>query len=1256
MAELHISKPGVSIKINTEKSIEDIQKELPCGISGTVFEGVDKNEGKKGFVDDGAEMDVFVKNLKAAGYEVTVVEDKKAPKADKTAVDTENGSRAYNSTIQNMRGRYNQEELTSQFKTDDADKVSLSDANVTTLWALAKKALMDEGLVEEGKTKPSNRAINDRIAQIAAVNGLNNVNNVPAGKKLIIHLKDTAVQTVKNTEGQNSAAALGGAAPARASVKPEKAENKAGDKQVEKGEKVKENQKEVSLVGPSSIKIEKTLIDQGYKKNDNDVTNDTKEGFEPALADGDKIYQYTKGEGAEPEEEAFKLEYADGTSITAATVDDLKTKHKEYTEAKVAIKDLKDVPEVPENGTDEEKAAAETNKTNAEAENAKISKANADEIRKMIEKSGGNLKVIQNIIDNYFNKLSAEDKSALVQDLLKTKDAQVVRSLLYKQGKNDAAGCRDTETNEFLDKETAKTVVALYQEIRAKENAEEILTYEEIALKNILTSRNNTDLYKIEADTENGIVEKNLRYNIEGEAFYIYKDSDGKEWKASTPEALDGFVAKINAYKAETDATKKANLKTEILGTTDPQIARSILANRDTFGLVSTNIAEFIKSWDMYVLQDLAIPNPIDEGENRAVAEAVVARINELYTSEERTQGKIENALYLDKAFEWIEKVAQNVEVTDSAGNKTTVKQIEVKGIDGNPVKVNVSEYKAAIISTYFTIENVSVLDADGNPTKDADGNNVTTNVYNFAPHRRPTSEEMEALMSKIDELDADDKKAFITGIINNMEVEYDNYGQYTEKIENKYLEDSDFTAILADRYEKHIDSLESAEDLLKTTEKLKVLFYHKYNQYCEFPLDKIMEKIETFDTSDEEVAKTVREIRIKLLEVITNAGDQEKCSNRNWMYEATGSGTKGRCSDANRLKLVQSFIKEDENGAKVLDRDDAGNPSIMYLAQALPGSCKDGEAAEAFKTVFMNDATSHEDIRGMVYLMNHSDDAVLDQDMINKVYNTVVNATDDYWDYGDETNDYRELLASKKFKPQVWDKLNEEQKAKIVEHGGNNCEANIVLFETLGAKVPDRLIYVGDKNSKTGNATRIVTRILENNPKLKDDAKKIAAYMEKYDKNFEHGELVYPWTQEYMTNRAIGSWLGETLFHNVKGLGSGKADTILGGEGKYEGLITKDTVPHLVEQFNRHKNDKYGIFNATTSLRIMSFLVDDNIDNDKKDVIVNAMIEYAKDHRQNELAQNLESLLSQKKYTDMDNVFDEILQNTRVIPKPEKK
>jgi len=29
---------------------------------------------------------------------------------------------------------------------------------------------------------------------------------------------------------------------------------------------------------------------------------------------------------------------------------------------------------------------------------------------------------------------------------------------------------------------------------------------------------------------------------------------------------------------------------------------------------------------------------------------------------------------------------------------------------------------------------------------------------------------------------------------------------------------------------------------------------------------------------------------------------------------------------------------------------------------------------------------------------------------------------------------------------------------------------------------------------------------------------------------------------------------------------------------------------------------------------------------------------------------------LSQKKYTDMDNVFDEILQNTRVIPKPEKK
>ena len=176
---------GTTIKINAGEKLEDIKAKFGEEAQN-VFEGIDCNNN--GTLDTN-EIDGLKAKFTENKYTVEVAEDGKTPK------------KAFNDAMQVMKNRYG-DTLAENFKADESDKWEVKSGN--TLWKIAKDILEDEGLPVDA------RSINDRIAQIAKLNNLKDVNNVRIGTKLIYKLTDAGVQKVKEA-GNNSAAAFDGA-------------------------------------------------------------------------------------------------------------------------------------------------------------------------------------------------------------------------------------------------------------------------------------------------------------------------------------------------------------------------------------------------------------------------------------------------------------------------------------------------------------------------------------------------------------------------------------------------------------------------------------------------------------------------------------------------------------------------------------------------------------------------------------------------------------------------------------------------------------------------------------------------------------------------------------------------------------------------------------------------------------------------------------------------------------------------------------
>lgn len=684
---------GTVVSIKAGEKIEDIKNKFGAE-AGTIFEGLDSNTN--GVLDAG-ELDGLKTKLKENNYEVELAEDGRTPK------------RAFNDAMQNMRNKYDHDNLKGFYKADEAELYEVKKGD--NLYTIAKKTLEAEGLPADF------RSINDRIAQIANLNNINDVNNIRIGRKLVYKLTDEGVQKVKDS-GNDSAVAFGGrTAPAdgnqgvNPAVDPA-AGNQGGDSGETETPAALEGRESTITVSPNGLNMGSGVP---VDKDGNELkTADNKNNFnDPKFEEGGRIMKYTQGDvimyQTTYEEKEGAL--ASGVKLSAPTIEELQKIKKDFEAARDRVM------AAPENETEEAAAARK-------AENLAA-------LKELVTISGGNIQVIKNVAeklrdDNYVDRKSDVYK-AFVQDILLTKNADAVRALLY-----DADGNEKSAVLEY-DKTAHEMVAGMYQEIRNKEKAGEMLSPDEIVLKEVVADYKRKGGYEIEADEENGIYEKYMSYdNLDGTPMYQVK-IDGNWYYAKDPALLDEFLTKLQA--ADTDE-KKAALFKEYANTTDTELAKCLAENAKTLCAADEDVRSLINANGMVVLNKL--PRPDDDIEySKAVVDAVVARMKEIYTTD---KGNLENAVYLDN-FAWIEK-------TDLS--------------DEDKKKV-----KTEILETYFEV------------TEDGDGNKT----YTFNPSRRPTYEEMYGLANF-----STDAGSFAEVLVKYTKLEDMGEGQYNEVIETNYV------------------------------------------------------------------------------------------------------------------------------------------------------------------------------------------------------------------------------------------------------------------------------------------------------------------------------------------------------------------------------------------------------------------------------------------------------------------------------------
>ncbi len=714
MAGLNVTLgDGTVVTIKAGEKIEDIKTRLGGNVDN-IFEGLDSNTN--GVLDEN-ELAGLKTKLAENNYTVELAPDGKTPK------------KAFNDAMQNMRRRYDEATLKGYYMSGEADVWEIKYGD--TLYDIAKETLEQEGLPTDFKS------INDRIAQLANLNGINDVNNIRVGTKIIYKLTEEGVQKVKEA-GNNSAAAFGGTAPVNHGgggsnpVGGEGGNNPSGGVKPEGGEEVPpvlEGKESTITVTPNGLNMGAGQ----YIDKDGNVLPDLNGDNLQKYKDGGSIMKYTSGDKVMYQtvwkEDAGKL--SSGVKLTAETPEALRELKTKFLET------INKVKEAPADETEEAAAARK-------AENLAV-------LKELVTISGGNIQVIKNVAeklrdDNYVDRKSDAYK-AFVQDILLTKNADALRALLY-----DA---EDNQNSRVLtnDKTAHEIVAGMYQEIRSKEKAGEMLSPEEIALKEVVADYKRKGGYEIEADEENGIYEKYMSYdNLDGTPMYQV-DIDGNWYYAKDPALLDEFLTKLQA--ADTDE-KKAALFKEYANTTDTELAKCLAENAKTLCAADEDVISLINANGMVVLNKL--PRPDDDIEySKAVVDAVVSRMKEIYTTD---KGNLENAVFLNN-LEWVDKTDMSYEDKDKA--------------------------KVEILETYFEV----TTDEQGNKT------------YAFNPSRRPTYEEMDGL-SQYTTSNMD------LALLKYLKLEDMGKGQYSEAIENR-VNNYD----IRERYAEFVDGMQTKEEVI---------------------------------------------------------------------------------------------------------------------------------------------------------------------------------------------------------------------------------------------------------------------------------------------------------------------------------------------------------------------------------------------------------------------------------------------------------
>ena len=702
---INVQVNGQTVTIKSGEKLEDVKKKLANPADAdTIFEGVDANSNGK---LEAGELQKLKTNLENNNYTVEVAEDGKTPR------------RAYNSAMQNLRNSYNSETLAGYFKTDDADLHPVRSGE--TLYTIAKQQLAEEGL-------PTNdfRAINNRIAQIANLNNINDVNNIKEGVKLKVKLTDEAIKKVKENNN-DSAKAFNGTATA-AGDDWTKGTSKKGQANGGANDKVTDYKKQPTLVDgkTSTIKVTKNGLNMGsgicVDAEGNELAKPAKmtKAQWKKYQDGGCIMKYSNPN--HNPQEMYQTVYSGGKAETAFMFKGVKL-------SAPTVKDLKDLVEKFKAEASKIKTAP-ANET-AEAK-AKRMATNLAALKELVTLTGGNEQVIKNVAeklrgDDYVDRKS-DDYKAFVQDLLLTRNADVVSALTPKDGDNV-----DMSVVEY-DRTSHEHLAGMYQEIREKEKAGEKLSADEIKLKDALVNTQFEDGFKIEADEAKHVNEKYLQYGTDGRLFYTTYIEDTVYW-ACDEKLLDEFVNKLKT--ADTDE-KKAELFKKYANTKDVELARCLMTRAKDLKASDEDIKTVINANGMEVLAKLdrsANPDWSDDIKN-----AMLARIKDIYTKE---KGNLENAEWLGVANDWINKLPED---------------------QRDAVRTEIAE-------TYF----------EKTTTKDEEGNDKTE--YTFNPKRRPTKEEMVGLLNVVSD---DMKKA----LVNYTKIEDMGKGQYNEVTELNWAGD----------------------------------------------------------------------------------------------------------------------------------------------------------------------------------------------------------------------------------------------------------------------------------------------------------------------------------------------------------------------------------------------------------------------------------------------------------------------------------
>ncbi len=751
---------GFSVTVGSQKitikvgdNIEDIKNKFGEN-AGTIFNDIDKNsDGKL----DANEIDGLKTNIENADFEIEEDEN------DNTPVHGNTSARAYNTAIQNLKNKYNTETLTGFFKSDDSDLHTIKRGD--TLYTIAKKALESEGLPTDYKS------INNRIAEIANINNLRDINNVAIGTKLKINLTDAGVAKVKENSNDSVKAFTGQARTDEAGEDWTNIEKRrsAASQRANQNDEETDDTAETSTVAkaPTSDKTSTITPTRNGLNMGSGMTVD-ENGNELKDAKGHRNFKDPKYKGIMKYQKGDKVMYQfiysgtgrinSGVALSAPSIAELKNLQTKFETAYMKLKAIKD--------------------GDNDATKASKRQANLAALKELVEITNGNTQVIKNVSaflrDDTCVDRDSKDYKAFVQDLILTRNADVVRALTT--GKDGNVNMSIVEK----DKAGHEALAGLYQEIRNKEKAGVKLTDEEVDLKDALVRVRDWTGYKIEANTNNKVHKKYMAFaNKNGNVMYQVR-IDNNWYFASDEKLLDEFLTKLEAAN---DDAKKAALFKEYANTKDTELARCLLRNVKTLKASDDDIKAIIQNNSIEVIDSLWLKNGDKNIEySKDVIDAMVARYKEIYTGKDK--GNLENAAFLEKAADWIDRS----DMSDEAKEKA----------------------KAELAETYLK------------KTTTAD-NKVE---YTFNPSRRPTKEEIAGLAYIAD-------SAMKVALVNYEKYEDMGKGQYSEGIGDKI----DSEELIAHRAAM-VEKMSSADDVIDFINN-KVTVDKNYD----IPFDKIMEK-----------------------------------------------------------------------------------------------------------------------------------------------------------------------------------------------------------------------------------------------------------------------------------------------------------------------------------------------------------------------------------------------------------------------------